>query len=179
MNCIILTDRLRLREFELTDSAFIVELLNSEGWLRFIGKSSVQTEEQARNYLINGPIKSYRENGYGLCMVERTEDDKPIGMCGIIKRDNLDKPDIGFAFLPEFQSKGYAFEIASATLEYAKTTLNIPEVYAITVAYNEKSIKLLERIGLKFIKTIYMANDKEALLLFSSKWTSMSTKELT
>jgi RimJ/RimL family protein N-acetyltransferase len=169
MNCIILTDRLRLREFELTDSAFIVELLNSEGWLRFIGKSSVQTEEQARNYLINGPIKSYRENGYGLCMVERTEDDKPIGMCGIIKRDNLDKPDIGFAFLPEFHGKGYAFEIASATLEYAKETLNIPEIYAITVAYNEKSIKLLERIGLKFIKTIYMANDKEALLLFSSK----------
>jgi RimJ/RimL family protein N-acetyltransferase len=95
---ILETKRLRLREFTLEDTAFILDLLNSPGWLRYIGDRGVKTEEQAKNYLLNGPIKSYTKNGYGLSMVERKDDNKPIGMCGIIKRDTLENPDIGFAF---------------------------------------------------------------------------------
>jgi RimJ/RimL family protein N-acetyltransferase len=168
MNTIIQTQRLGLREFTLNDTPFIIELLNSPGWLRFIGDRNVKTEEQAKSYLEKGPIKSYLENGFGLCLVERKEDNLPVGMCGIIKRENLENPDIGFAFLPDYTGKGYAYEIASATMIYAKDKLKINNVYAITVSENEKSIKLLEKIGLKFIKKIFLPDDKEELLLFSN-----------
>jgi len=162
------TQRLRLKEFTFDDAAFIIELLNSPGWLKFIGKREMNTIEQAQDYLSNGPLKSYSENGFGLNLVERKEDNAKIGMCGIIKRNHLDNPDIGFAFLPEFMGQGYAFEIVAETMVYAKNQLNISSISAITVAENSKSIRLLEKIGLRFIKSIVSPNNEE-LLLYSNR----------
>lgn len=168
MKYILQTERLNLREFTNDDAAFILELVNSPGWLQFIGDRNVRTTEQAIAYLENGPIKSYRENGFGLGMVETKNNKLPIGMCGIIKRNTLENPDIGFAFLPQFMGKGYAFEIAHATLAYATRQLKLPTIYAITVPYNIRSIGLLEKIGLKFIKKINAPKDNEELLLYSN-----------
>ena len=168
MKLILETDRLKLREFGLDDTKFIIELVNSPGWLKFIGDRNIKTKADAKNYLKYGPMKSYLENGYGLFMVEKKDDNTPIGMCGIIRRDNLEHPDIGFAFLPSYNGQGYAYEIASATLEYAKKVLKIPEILAITVGDNVKSIALLEKIGLKFIKKIHLKDDKEELLLYGN-----------
>jgi RimJ/RimL family protein N-acetyltransferase len=168
MQAILETQRLTLQEFTLEDTAFIIELLNSPGWLRFIGDRNVKTEQQAADYLRNGPLKSYQQNGYGLSMVETKEGKKSIGMCGIIKRDNLENPDIGFAFLPEFTGKGYGYEIASATLNYARNQLHIPTVWAITLPDNMHSIRLLEKIGLTVSHTFSFPDSEEKLLLFST-----------
>lgn len=168
MKYILETERLTLREFTVADAPFILELVNSPGWLQFIGDRNIKTTDQAIAYLQNGPIKSYAENGFGLALVEIKDGKIPIGMCGIIKRDNLDKPDIGFAFLPSFTGKGYAFEMANATLSYAVNQLKMPVIYAITVATNLRSIRLLEKIGLKFIKKINAPKDNEELLLYSN-----------
>lgn len=168
MKYILETERLSLREFITADAAFILELVNSPGWLQFIGDRNIKTTGQAIAYLENGPIKSYRDNGFGLALVETKDHKISIGMCGIIKRDNLDNPDIGFAFLPGFTGKGYAFEIASATLTYASGQLKLPTIYAITVPYNIRSISLLEKIGMTFIKKINAPKDNEELLLYSN-----------
>jgi RimJ/RimL family protein N-acetyltransferase len=168
MNYILETERLKLREFVLADAAFIIELLNSPGWLKFIGNKNVITKEQAINYLEIGPLKSYALNGFGLALVEKKAGQKPIGMCGIIKRDNLDNPDIGFAFLPEFSGNGYAFEIAHATLRYAKESLNLSKISAITLANNARSIRLLGKLGLEFKKPFSFPDSAEELLLFSN-----------
>ncbi|MBC9795558.1 GNAT family N-acetyltransferase [Sinomicrobium sp. FJxs] len=162
------TDRLRLRELSLDDTEFVLELLNTPGWIRYIGDKNVRTEEQARDYLENGPIKSYRENGYGLSLVEEKDGKRAIGMCGILKRDSLENPDIGYAFLPEFNGRGYAYEIASATLAYARDQLHIPTICAITLTDNKRSIALMEKIGLKFRQKIYRKEDEEELLLYST-----------
>lgn len=175
MHKILETERLILRQFELTDAKFIVELVNTPGWIEFIGDRNIRTEEAAINYLQNGPIKSYGENGFGLCMVE-LKDETPIGMCGILRRDTLENPDIGFSFLPEFMGKGYAFEIANATVNYAKEHLNLKTILAITVPTNTRSRQLLEKIGLKFIKTIYTPADNEELMLFSTNGLSALSK---
>lgn len=167
MKYILETERLTLREFVTADTDFIIRLVNSPGWLKFIGDRNIKTTEQAKAYLENGPIQSYNDNGFGLAMVETKEPKEQIGMCGIIKRDSLDNPDIGFAFLPEFTGKGYAFEMAAATLAYATQQLKLPVIYAITIANNVNSIKLLEKIGLKFIKTI-RSPENEELLLYSN-----------
>lgn len=167
MHYILETERLRLRPFTLTDTLFIVELVNSPGWIKYIGDRNIRTELQARQYLKNGPLKSYQVNGFGLSMVESKIDGIPIGMCGILKRDHLDTPDIGFAFLPAFMGKGFAFEIASAILTYAEDILEIPSISGVTVASNISSVKLLEKIGMKFIRTITFPNETKELLLYS------------
>lgn len=169
MTPVLQTERLRLRPFALTDTAFIIDLLNSPGWLEFIGDRHVKTEEEATAYLQNGPMKSFDLYGYGLCLVERREDGVPVGMCGVFKRDNLEKPDIGFAFLPQYSGAGYAYEIASATMEHAREVLKLPEIWAITVPQNERSIKLLQKIGLRYAKTFRFPGSEQDLLLYSTE----------
>ena len=169
MSYVLETERLILREFTLADASFIIELVNTPGWLRFIGDRNIKIEEQAKEYLRNGPLKSYEINGYGLSMVELKSDGTPIGMCGIIKRDTLENPDIGFAFLPEFEGKGLAFEIANATLAYANDVLKIPVVFAITIPGNTRSIRLLEKMGFKYSNRFTSPTDNIELSLYKSQ----------
>jgi RimJ/RimL family protein N-acetyltransferase len=168
MNYILETERLRLREFTLTDTDFIVALLNSPGWLKYIGDRNVRTTEQATEYLRNNLMKSYEVNGYGLWVVEKKGDGQAIGSCGIINRETLDTPDIGFAFLPEHNGFGYAYECAVATMAFAKQQLNIPKMGAIVVPYNDRSIKLIKKIGLQYVKPFYLPNSHEELHLYSN-----------
>ncbi|HLY71540.1 MAG TPA: GNAT family N-acetyltransferase, partial [Puia sp.] len=161
MNYILDTKRLRLREFTTDDTKFIIQLVNSPGWLEFIGDRNIRTTEQAKEYLENGPIKSYRENGFGLFLVETKNHQTPVGMCGLIKRGDLENPDIGFALLPEFTGKGFAFEMATGTMEFAKNTLKMPVILAITVPHNIRSRKLLEKLGLTCSRTITHQNNSE------------------
>ena len=114
------TERLSLRQFTVDDAQFILTLLNEPSFLRYIGDKQVRNLEDARQYILNGPVASYERNGFGLYLVELKESYTPIGMCGFLKREELPDPDIGFAFLPEFWSKGFAFEAAAAVLEDAR-----------------------------------------------------------
>jgi RimJ/RimL family protein N-acetyltransferase len=168
MSTILNTERLLLKEFEISDAAFIVELVNTPGWIKFIGDRNIKTIEQAENYLKNGPLKSYQENGYGLYKVEEKMHRIPIGMCGIIKREVMNYPDIGFAFLPDYNNKGYAFEIASATLIFAKKHLHLNIISAITVPYNERSVKLIKKLGLSFHKKILLPGSNEEVELYDN-----------
>jgi len=169
MTSILETERLSLREFNTTDATFIIQLLNSKGWLKFIGDRHIKTLEQAENYLTNGPMKSYSVNGFGLSMVELKNTHTPIGMCGLIKRDNLPDIDIGFAFLEEFMGNGYAFEIAQATINFAKESLKKETILAITLPTNVRSINLLKKIGMKFEKNFSFEGSTEELMLFRNK----------
>lgn len=168
MNYILETERLTLRQFTVGDTKFIIELVNSPGWIENIGDRNIKTDEDAREYLKSGPLKSYEVNGFGLSLVEIKNDGTPIGMCGLLKRDNLENPDIGFAFLPSFTGRGFAYEMAHATMTFARDTLKLPVIFAITVPANKASIKLLEKIGLRFIKTLTLSDNNKDLLLFSS-----------
>jgi ribosomal-protein-alanine N-acetyltransferase len=168
MKYILETERLSLRKFTIDDTAFIAELVNSEGWLRYIGERNVKTPAQAIAYLENGPMKSYRENGFGLWLVEMKETSTPIGMCGILKRDQLEHPDIGFAFLPAFTGRGFAFEAAAATMIHAKEKLNLSDICAIVMPENTSSIKLLEKIGMKYSKLFRLPDGKEELALYTN-----------
>lgn len=164
---ILQTPRLILREFDYEDTPFIIELVNTPQWLEFIGDRNVHSEADAINYLNNGPLKSYRENGFGLWLVMLKDSGVPIGMCGLLKRETLEDVDIGFAMLPAYANKGYGFEIASATLSYAKYHLKLDKVVAITSPHNIASIGLLTKAGFNFVKTMTSSNG-ERLLFFST-----------
>jgi [ribosomal protein S5]-alanine N-acetyltransferase len=166
MNYILETERLKLREFDLHDASFVVELMNSKDWLQFIGDRNVRNEDAAIAFLKSGPIKSYVENGFGLWLVEVKDTGAAIGMCGILKRDSLPNPDIGFAFLPGHVGRGYAREVAKATLTYALEMLKLPAIVAITRPENNRSIRLLEALGLKLQTRISASTLGEELLLY-------------
>ena len=111
------TDRLILRWLSTDDAEFILELLNEPSFLQYIGDKGVRTLEDARNYILNGPVDMYARLGFGLYLTELKERGVPLGICGLLKRDGLEDVDIGFAFLPRFWAKGYAYESA-AVLAY-------------------------------------------------------------
>jgi ribosomal-protein-alanine N-acetyltransferase len=165
---IAITARLRLRELDEADAGFMLELLNQPDFLRFIGDRGVRDETQARAYLRNGPIDSYARHGLGMYAVEPREGGAPIGLCGLVVRDGLPGPDIGFAFLPQYYGLGYAFEAASATLDHARTTLRLPKVLAIVSPGNDRSTTLLRRLGLHDAGTVTLPGKDEALLLFET-----------
>ena len=166
MKYLLETERLKLRECSLSDADFIINLVNSPGWLKYIGDRNIHNTDQAINYLEIGPLKSYKENGYGLCIVETKEAQISIGLCGLIKRDYLKHPDIGFAYLPEFNGLGYAYELAKAIVEYSNSILSIETIQAIVIEQNQRSIHLLEKIGMNFVKTLVLPNEETKLLLY-------------
>jgi ribosomal-protein-alanine N-acetyltransferase len=164
---VIQTERLVLRELDLDDAAFILELLNEPAFLRFIGDKGVRTLDGARDYMRKGPIDSYGRHGFGLyaaCLLGGT----PIGICGLVKRDGLTDADVGFAFLSRHCAKGYAAESASAVLVHARRVLRMPRIVAITSPENRDSIAVLERIGLKFEGMIRLEDLGPELKLFAS-----------
>ena len=164
------TERLSLRELHDGDAAFILELLNEPGWLRFIGDRGIRTLEAAADYIENVPRKMYRENGFGLWAVEAKGSGEPLGMCGLIKRPSLDDVDIGFAFLARHSRRGYGLESASAVMDHARGVLGLQRIVAITSVDNDPSIRLLERIGLRFEKMVNLPGDDEAIKLFATPW---------
>ena len=110
------TSRLRIREAVEGDAHFVNELLNSPGFLRYIGDRGVRSDEDALAYIRKNYHGSYLTNGFGLNIVELKSDATPVGVCGLVKRDSLPEPDLGFAFLPAFEGLGYGTESASVVL---------------------------------------------------------------
>lgn len=164
---IVETARLYIRRFILDDAPFVLKLLNSPTWLTFIGDRKIRTLEDARNYIINGPIASYDRNGFGLYLVALKEGDIPIGMSGLVKRDGLEDVDVGFALHPDYEGQGYAYEAATAVMDYGFHTLQLPRIVAITTEENKHSIALLQRIGLHHEKTIHLPGNERPFMYFS------------
>ena len=165
---ILETERLLLRQLSIEDADFILELLNEPSFIRNIGDRGVRTIESAKSYILNGPVASYSKNGFGLYLVKLKETNESIGMCGLIKRDTLEDVDIGYAFLPRFWSKGYAVEAARATKEYARNMIGLDRIVAVTDPENEGSIRVLEKIGLKFERMVRFSEDDIELKLFGT-----------
>lgn len=162
------TERLVLRKFHTDDAEFIVGLLNQPSFLRYIGDKEVRNIADAVQYIQTGPLASYERFGFGLYLVELKENGESIGMCGLLKRDSLPDVDVGFAFLPSFWSQGYAFESAAAVMNYGREVLGLRRIVAITSPDNDASIRLLEKIGLRFEGMVRLASDQPEVRLFGS-----------
>jgi RimJ/RimL family protein N-acetyltransferase/uncharacterized damage-inducible protein DinB len=163
----ITTARLTLRYFTTDDAPFLLVLLNTEGFKKYVGDRNVRTLADAVAY--NKRFTDhYEAHGFGFYLVELTESRTPIGMCGLCRRESLPHVDVGFSFLPEYEGKGLAYEAAAATMLHARNDYHIDTILGITVPYNDRSIRLLERIGLSFEKRFFMEGDDEELCLYKA-----------
>ena|SRR5271157_178649 len=154
MSPVLVTPRLLLRHATYEDAAFLLELMNEPSYIDNIGDRGVRTVADAIHYIEGKYLASYVRHGFGSFVVELREGSCPIGICGLVKRDALDGPDLGFAYLRRFWSKGFAAEAASATLEYARRTLLLRCVYGVVSPKNSRSIRLLERLGFRHARSL-------------------------
>ncbi len=150
------TDRLIIRHYTKDDAPHIFELLNSTGWIENIGDRGIKTHDHAVAYLVDKVIPSYANEGFGFYMCELKDKNIPIGMNGLIHRPGLDHIDIGFAFLPEYHGKGYAYESSKAILDHAKHDIGLKKLLAITTPENQKSINVLKKIGMHYVDQIML-----------------------
>ena len=164
---VLTTPRLTLRRLSPDDAEFIVELLNDPAFIRFIGDKAVRSVDDARRYILEGPVASYERNGFGLWLVELKDSGSAIGMCGLLKRESLPDVDIGFAFLPAYRSQGYAFESALAVLEYGMTEFGLRRIVAISDPDNAGSLAVLQKIGMRFERMIIVSEGAPEIQLLA------------
>lgn len=164
MTRILRTERLVLRELNSSDAQFINALLNTPKFIKYVGDRNVRDDAAALDFIVNKYTPSYTANGYGLWAVETCKG-TPIGMCGFVKRDYFDEPDLGFAFLPEHERKGYGYESALGSLKFGREELGFTKVLAITSLNNNASVSLLKKLG--FVDDGIIEPESEKLRLFS------------
>ena len=162
----ITTDRLNLRLASMEDAPFFLELYNTPTFIQFIGDKNLRSLEDARSYVQNRFLPQIERLGYGNYLIIRKEDGAKIGSVGIFEREGLDVQDIGFSFLEEFQGKGYGYEAASKLLETAFTDFGCSKISAITSKENIASQSLIQKLGLKYLKTVQLPDDTEVLLYY-------------
>lgn len=160
------TERLTLRPTNEDDAEFIFELINSPKWIQYIGDRNVKNPGEAKDYIKNRMMPQLERTGFSNYTVCRKEDHVKIGTCGLYDREGVDGVDIGFAFLPQYEKKGYAYEAAQKLMEEARDSFGLKSVSGFTTKDNYSSQKLLEKLGLKFDGMIRIPNDDEELLLY-------------
>jgi RimJ/RimL family protein N-acetyltransferase len=166
---VLVTERLRLRHATTADRDFVLVLVNDPDFIRNIGDRGVRTLADAERYLHDGPIASYEKFGFGMYVVELKDSRTAIGFCGFVQRDWLPDVDIGFAFLPQYRSQGYALESARAVRAYGRDVLGLTRIVAIVSPANADSIRLLEKIGLRFESMVRPANEDADIQLFAAE----------
>ena len=149
------TPRLTLRRLQFDDAAFLVDLLNQPSFIENIGDRGVRSIEDAHRYLREGPMAMYDTFGFGLWHAA-LKDGASVGMCGLLKRDNLPDADVGYAFLPQFWGQGFAYEAAAATLSHGARKFGLTRVLGVVSEGNSGSIRVLEKLGMSFERMFSM-----------------------
>jgi RimJ/RimL family protein N-acetyltransferase len=160
------TERLILRRFDFEDASFVIALLNQPSFIANIGDRGVRSIDDARRYLRDGPMAMYQEHGFGLWHVARKIDGVAVGMCGLLKRNHLPDVDVGYAFLPEYWGIGYAYEAASATLRHGAEKFGLGRVIGVVSEGNSASIRVLEKLGMRFEQMYPMHADEPLVRLY-------------
>ena len=162
----LVTQRLTLRRLTPDDADFVVRLYNEPSFLEHIGDRGVRNSDDAVRYMEAGPFAMYGRFGYGLWHVARTADEASIGMCGLLKRDTLPDVDLGYAFLPAYWGHGFALEAASATLRHAARKFGLRRVIAVVSPGNDASIRVLEKLGMRFERMHHMTPGEDEVRLY-------------
>jgi RimJ/RimL family protein N-acetyltransferase len=163
---ILETKRLSLRQLTLEDAGFLLELMNEPDFIKYVADRGLRKTADAAKYLSEKILPSYVSHGFGFCRVELKETSIAIGICGLVKRDTLDAPDLGFSILERFRGNGYAYEAAAAIMDYGRNVLGLAQILGVTAPQNRTSVRLLEKLGLSFQRKIHLEGYGLESLLF-------------
>jgi RimJ/RimL family protein N-acetyltransferase len=161
------TDRLRVRALALDDAEFILSLTNEPAFIANIGDKGVRSLDDARRFLAEGAWTNQPRPGHGQFLVELKIDGRPIGVCGLLYRERLDVTDVGFAFLSAYQGRGYAVEAARAVVDYGHRVLGIESIVGLASESNAASVRVLEKLGMRFQRVVKIFGDDHATGLYA------------
>lgn len=173
MRAILTTPRVELCKMSSSDASFILELLNSPGWLKGIGDRGVRTVDQAKEYIEENIAKSFQDHGFGLFKMVSKKINRAIGICGFVQRNYLKHPDLGFAILPKYEGQGLTTEASKGVLDYGFNILKFEKVLGITNPDNNASRHILKKLGFEYLEVVIPAPGRDPLQLFSlskSSW---------
>lgn len=172
MATMLTTARLTIRELTTDDAGFLLELLNEPDFIRNIADRQVRTVEQAERYMQDGPLASYRQHGFGLWLVERRADRIPLGLCGLLQRDYLSMPDLGYAILARYSGQGYTSEAARAVLQFGWQQLGYQQLCAIVSPHNAASLHILQQLGMQHCGELQLPDSGKTVCYL--KWQAVS-----
>lgn len=158
------TERLTIRELTVDDAPFYLKLLNEQAFIEGIHDKGVRTLEQARHHLETGPMASYREHGYGMYHLSLTQSGANVGIAGLVKRDELPSPDIGYAISEAYFGLGLATEACQAVMNHARETLGLPTVVGIVTEHNLASRRVLQKLGMEADGTLELGSGEQVML---------------
>ena len=164
---IVETKRLLLRKINVEDAAFVLRLVNEPSFLSNIGDKGLKNLPDAERFISEGYWTNQEHPGYGMFLVALKDGGEPIGGCGLLYRKVLDVTDIGFAFLPEYWNRGFAYEAAEAMMKYGYSVLGVKKIVGLTSEDNFGSINLLKKLGMDFKKIVKMSDDDPGTVLYS------------
>ena len=164
---VVETERLILRRMSVADASFMLETLNEPSFIRNVADRGVRTVEDAADYIRSKMLPSYEHFGFGFYIVELKESATPIGVCGIVKRETMEDVDVGYSLLDRFAGNGYAYEAAAAVMEYGRTTHGLKRIVGVTSPDNHRSIKLLEKLGLRYEKMVQLSTFETPSALYA------------
>ena len=165
---IIETPHLLLQEAILADAPFIYDLLNSPGWLEYIGDRGIRSLDDAAQYIEDSLLARYAAGEMGLLKVILKRSGQALGLCGLMQRPHLSAPDIGFAILPAYEGQGYTSEAGAAVMAHARQVMGHEVILGITAPHNAGSQHLLQKLGLQPAGETLMPGMQETSTLFSS-----------
>ncbi len=163
------TERLRIEHFREADADFLVTLLNDADFITNIGDRGVRDLEAARRFYRDRLAASYREHGFGMFAVRLRQSGELLGMCGLVRRPQLEHVDLGYAFLPNARGHGYALEAARRVVAYAIDDLGIGELLAIVNEDNTPSRHLLEKLGMRYERRLRLEENAAEVCLYARR----------
>ncbi|MGX5175062.1 GNAT family N-acetyltransferase [Aliikangiella sp. IMCC44653] len=161
--------RLKISKLNLAYAQFIYTLVNQPEWLQYIGDKGVLSIQDAHNYLQNGPIQSYYEHGFGLYKVTAVGSDLPVGVCGLIKRNGLAYPDLGFALITQYTGQGITTEAAQLVITHVRENLHLTKLMAITSLDNLASQRVLAKLKFNYLEQRVLPGVDDLVKLYVRK----------
>ena len=163
----IQTERLELRLITEADAPLVLAVMNDPDFIRYVSDRGLRIEADAARYIREKMFPGVERDGFGMCVVQLKDSGVPIGTCGIFKRQPVDEPQLGFAFLPEFRARGFALEAAKVLMDYGRDVLKFSKIVAAANPNNASSIKLLEKLGMHFERMEYDEPSNSEMKVFS------------
>ncbi|GLX80004.1 alanine acetyltransferase [Thalassotalea insulae] len=162
------TPQLIMRLLNESDAPMILELLNEPAFITHIGDKGVRDLNGALNYINSGPLKMQKELGFSLYCCQLKSNNEAIGISGLIKRDGVEYPEVGFGFLARYCGQGFGYQSSKAVMEHAKQQLGITRLQAICNPDNTASIALLTKLAFQYTGNIVLPGQTKRVKLFDN-----------
>ena len=143
------TDRLRFATWSEDDWVEFQKIASDPLVVRYLGSGVPWPEERVREF-VTRQCESLEKDGFCLWKLLPKDSDTLVGICGLQRLGDGPDVEIGWWLAPDYWGKGLATEAARHALAYGFEVANLERIVAIAQAANRDSLRVMEKIGMRF-----------------------------